>query len=304
MPSNPILFLTTVLVWGSTWFAIEFQLGVVEPAVSVAYRFALAGSLLLAWQLFRREPVMLPRAAVLPTALTGLFNFGLNYLLVYSATGHLTSGLVAVAGSALTVMNVLNARLFLGQPVRPPVLVGGAVGVTGVLLLFWPEIAAHGLEGEAMLGLGLVMLGNYCASVGNMAISRARQHAVPLFSITAWAMLTGAALTGMAALVIGLPFAWDPRPGYLATLIYLTLFGSIVAFLSYFTLLGRIGADRAGYVAVMVPLVALVISTVFEGYVWTPVSVIGLLLALGGNVLIMMPADRWPGRRAAAEPVK
>ncbi|WP_193552229.1 DMT family transporter [Oleisolibacter albus] len=299
MSTNLLLYAAAVLIWGSTWFAITFQLGVVDPAVSIAYRFALAGGLLMGWLALRRERLLPPRHAWPMIAVTGLFTFCLNYLLVYKATGLLPSGLVAVAGSVLSLMNVLNARLFLGQPIRPAVLIGGCIGVLGVLLLFSPEIDAHGIGGGALLGFGLMMLGNYASSLGNMAVARARKAEVPLFVATAWGMLGGAALTALIAAVRGASFGFEPTAGYLLSLLYLALFGSVAAFLSYFTLLGRIGADRAGYVAVMTPIVALIISTLFEGYVWTLVSALGLLLAVGGNLLIMAP-PRWFGRQAPA----
>ncbi|WP_119678417.1 DMT family transporter [Indioceanicola profundi] len=301
MSSNTVLYAAAVLIWGSTWFGIKFQLGIVDPAVSIAYRFTLAGVLLLVWLAVRRQPLIPARAAWSNIALTGLFSFCLSYLCSYAATGLLTSGLVAVAGSALSVMNVLNSRIFLGQPVKPRVLLGGSIGVFGVLLLFLPSISLEGLGGASALGLAIIMLGNYFASAGNMAVAKARKAEVPLLPATAWGMLAGAGLTALTATMRGAEFTFDPSPAYVLSLLYLTLFGSLAAFLSYFTLLGRIGADRAGYVAVMVPIVALIISTLFEGYQWTMLSVLGLGLAVGGNLLVMTPPGwRLPGRLAAA----
>lgn len=297
MSSNALLYAAAILIWGSTWFGITFQLGVVDPAVSIAYRFTLAGLILLGWLAFRRQNLLPSRAALPGIAATGLFSFCLSYLCSYAATGLLTSGLVAVAGSALSIMNVLNARLFLGQPVRGRVLLGGSVGVFGVLLLFLPSIRAEGWGGGAALGLAIIMAGNYFASLGNMAVAKARKAAVPLIPATAWGMLMGAALTLATALLRGAELRFDPSFAYVASLLYLALFGSVAAFLSYFTLLGRIGADRAGYVAVMVPIIALIISTLFEGFQWTPVGVAGLALAVGGNLLVMAPAGWRPGMR-------
>lgn len=294
MSSNSLLYAATILIWGSTWFVIKFQLGVVDPSVSVAYRFALAGGLLLAWLAIRRQPLFPPRHGWLWVAITGILTFSGNYLFVYKATGLLPSGLVAVAGSVLTLMNVVNARIFLGQPLRPLVLLGGTIGVLGVLMLFGPEVTAHGLGGGALLGFGLMMGANLCASLGNMAVAKARKAEVPLFAATAWGMLLGSATMAAIAAARGVPFTFDPGLPYVASLLYLSLAGSVVAFLCYFTLLGRIGADRAGYVAVMVPIVALVISTLFESYEWTPVGAAGLALAVGGNLLVMTPPGRLP----------
>lgn len=295
MPVNILLFFTVTLIWGSTWYAITFQLGAVDPSVSIGYRFLLAGSLLLGWQLLRRQPVM-PRAGGWKLIVgSGILTFSINYLLVYQATTLLPSGLVAVAGSALSLMNVLNARVFLKQPLRLAVVIGGLMGFTGVLLLFTPEIDGGALASGALIGLGLMMASNYSASLGNIVVSKARRSGMPLIATTGWSMLAGAALMLAQAGLRGVSFQVDPTPAYLLSLLYLALLGSIAAFLSYFYLLGRIGPDRAGYVAIMTPVVALVVSTLFEDYQWTLAGVLGLVMALAGNLLVMAPVGWRPG---------
>lgn len=289
MPVNIALFFAITLIWGSTWYAITFQLGAVHPAVSVAYRFLLAGTVLMAYLALRRQPILPRRGTWWLLAATGLLNFSINYMLVYKATALLPSGLVAVAGSVLSLMNVINARLFLGQPMRPAVLGGGIMGVAGVLLLFTPELEGGALTGGAMVGFGLMMLSNYSASLGNIVVSKTRKADMPLIATTAWSMLIGAALTAVVAVAQGASFAVVATPAYFLSLVYLALFGSIAAFLSYFTLLGRIGPGRAGYVAIMTPVVALVVSTFFEDYHWTLPGLAGLLLAVAGNLLVMAP---------------
>jgi drug/metabolite transporter (DMT)-like permease len=289
MPLNVTLFFTAVLIWGSTWYAITFQLGAVDPSVSIGYRFLLAGSVLLGWLVLRRQPLWPARGTWRLIAGAGLLNFSLNYLLVYKATVLLPSGLVAVAGSALSLMNVLNARLFLKQPLRPAVLLGGCLGLAGVLMLFSPELDGGSLAGGALVGLCLMMLSNYSASLGNMVVSTARKSGMPLIGLTGWAMVTGAGLMLALAALRGADFSVSLTAPYVLSLLYLALFGSIAAFLCYFTLLSRIGADRAGYVSIMTPVVALVISTLFEGYHWTPTGLAGLVLALLGNLLVMAP---------------
>lgn len=300
MSTNVVLFLATTLIWGSTWYAITFQLGAVDPAVSVAYRFLLAGGVLLAFLAVRRQPVLPRRDGWWLIGVAGLFNFALNYLLVYKATALLPSGLVAVAGSVLSLMNVVNARLFLGQPIRPSVLGGGIMGVAGVLLLFMPEMTGGVLTGGAAVGFGLMMLSNYSASLGNMAVSRMRRAEMPLIGSTAWAMLVGAALMALVAALRGASFQVEATLPYLLSLAYLSLVGSIAAFLCYFTLLGRMGPGRAGYIAIMTPVLALVVSTLFEDYHWTPSGALGLGLAVAGNLLVMAPcsvAGLWRGLR-------
>lgn len=289
MPVNVALFLASILIWGSTWYVITFQLGAVDPAVSVAYRFLLAGTVLLAYLAVRRQPVLPKRDGWRLIAAAGLLNFSINYFMVYQATALLPSGLVAVAGSVLSLMNVVNARLFLGQPMRPAVLGGGIMGVTGVLLLFTPELDGGSLTSGAMLGFGLMMLSNYSASLGNMVVSKTRTADMPLITTTAWSMLVGAGLMAIVAAAQGASFKVAPSLPYLLSLGYLALFGSIAAFLCYFTLLGRIGPGRAGYVAIMTPVVALIVSTLFEDYHWTPAGIAGLGLAVAGNLLVMAP---------------
>lgn len=289
MHANIALFCCTVLIWGSTWYAITFQLGAVDPAVSVAYRFLLAGLALLGWLAIRRQPVLPRREGWWLIVAAGLLNFSVNYFLVYKATALLPSGLVAVAGSVLSLMNVVNARLFLGQPMRPAVLGGGVMGVVGVLLLFTPELDGGVLTSGAMLGFGLMMVSNYSASLGNMVVSTTRKAEMPLITTTAWAMLVGALIMVGVAAFQGASFKVVTSAPYFLSLIYLALFGSIAAFLCYFTLLGRIGPGRAGYVAIMTPVVALVVSTLFEDYRWTPAGVAGLVLAVLGNLLVMAP---------------
>lgn len=301
MPVNLALFFGSVLIWGSTWYAITFQLGAVHPAVSVSYRFLLAGTALLVWLAIRRQPLLPKREGWGLIAAAGLLNFSINYFMVYKATALLPSGLVAVAGSALSLMNVVNARLFLGQPMRPAVLAGGTMGVTGVLLLFTPELDGGTLTSGALLGFGLMMVSNYSASLGNMVVSKTRKAEMPLIGTTAWSMLVGAVIMAGVAFFQGASFRIVPSAPYFLSLAYLALFGSIAAFLCYFTLLGRIGPGRAGYVAIMTPVVALVISTLFEDYHWTPAGIAGLLLAVLGNLLVMAPGllDSWRRRQPA-----
>lgn len=289
MPVNLALFFGSVLIWGSTWYAITFQLGAVHPAVSVSYRFLLAGTVLLGWLALRRQPILPRREGWGLIAAAGLLNFSMNYFMVYRATEVLPSGLVAVAGSVMTLMNVINARLFLGQQIRPSVLAGGTMGVAGVLLLFTPELDGGVLTGGALAGFGLMMVSNYSASLGNMVVSKTRKADMPLLVTTAWAMLVGALIMAIVAVAQGASFKVVPTAPYFLSLLYLALLGSIAAFLCYFTLIGRIGPGRAGYVAIMTPVVALVISTLFEDYRWTSAGIAGLVLAVGGNLLVMAP---------------
>jgi len=289
--SNLSLYAAAVLIWGSTWIGIKFQLGEVAPAVSVAYRFALAALMLLAWCRWRRLRLRLSLAAHLAIATQGLLLFGLNYVLVYESERYLNSGLVAVIFSLIVFLNLIGMRVFFKTPIAPRVIVGAVAGVGGVVLLFWPEVARLRGGGEVWAGLGFALASVTVAAGGNLMAYRNKVLELPLPVTTGYGMAYGALLVAAYVLLTGTPWRMQWDFAYLGSLFYLALFGSVVAFLSYLTLIHRIGADRAGYVGVLVPLVALLISTLFESYQWHAEAVLGVLLCLAGNVLVLWQAS-------------
>ena len=284
---NLILYLTTVLIWGSTWLVITFQLGSVNPILSVAYRFTLAAALLLAFCLLRRQNLRFSPRQHIFLALQGAFLFSLNYLLVYLAELRLTSGLVAVIFSTLVFMNIFIGALFLGTPVRRNVILGAAIGLAGITLVFLPELDAYSLDDEGLVGLLLGLGGTFLASLGNILSARNQREGLPVLQTNAFGMAYGALLMFLAAVVFKIPIQIAISVEYLASLLYLAVFGSILAFGAYLTLLGRIGADRAAYVSLLFPLVALAISTAFEGYRWSSPAALGVGLVLAGNFLVL-----------------
>jgi drug/metabolite transporter (DMT)-like permease len=299
--SSLLLFFLPTFIWGTTWLAIKFQLGVVEPEVSVAWRFALASLLLLGWCAARKIPLRHGARDHAGFALLGLLLFGVNYVLVYRSEAYLTSGLVAVLFSFIVFWNLLGARVFFATPAPAAVLAGAALGVAGVGLLFWPELtrlrgaAGHGLSQGQGLGVALASVGTVIASAGNLYSQRLFARGVAVVPGTAWAM-GYAALAVMAWCVVrGVPFAFDPHPAYVLSLLYLALLGSVVAFVSYLTLLQRIGAGRAGYTAAVIPVVAMLASTLFEHYRWTGAALAGLALVLAGTVLVLRVKERAAG---------
>lgn len=228
-------------------------------------------------------------------ALQGAALFSLNYLLFYAAAAHLTSGLMAVAFSTITVMNIANGALFFGTPVERRVLLAAVAGMTGLALVFWPELALFGPSGA--LGLVLSLLATYLASLGNMLAVRHQRAGVPVVAGNAWGMTYGALIAFAIALGGGAPLAFDGSAGYAVSLLYLALGASVMGFGCYLTLLRRIGAARAAYATVLFPLVALALSTAFEGYRWTAVAAAGVLLVLFGNLLVL-------ARKPAALPAR
>ena len=300
--SNLLLYVVTVLVWGTTWIAIEFQLGEVAPEVSVFYRYALASFILFAWAAYRRMQLRFDRRAHLRFAALGALLFSLNYIVAYYAQVYITSALTAIAFSAMLWMNIAHSRIFFGTRAGLSVLGGSALGIAGILLLFLPEITAISLSDATFFGASLALLGAWFASLGNMVSQAAQQRALPIVQSNAWGMLYGAGITGLIALLTGQPFNFDASPAYILSLGYLSIAGSIIAFGAYLTLLGRIGAHKAGYAMVMFPVVAIVISVFFEGLVLTPSIMAGIVLVLLGNFLILRTRDqKAAGRQAAME---
>jgi drug/metabolite transporter (DMT)-like permease len=287
------LYVAAVLIWGSTWLAITFQLGKVPPEVSVVYRFALASLLLLAWCGVRGLRMAFAWRDHLWMALQGALLFGLNYVCVYLAEGEISSGLVAVVFSLMVVLNIFGVRLAFGTPLRPAALIGAALGVGGVALVFLPEMGHISGGGRAALGLAYAVTATVSASLGNLVAARNQRHGLPVIPLNAFGMLYGVVLVGLYSVATGRPFVFDWSAGYLISLGYLALFGSVLAFGAYLTLVGRIGADRAGYTAAAIPIVALIISTVFEGLRWQPYMLLGIASCLTGNVLVL----RWKKAR-------
>ena len=286
--TDPLLYAVTVLIWGSTWFAIRYQLGPVPPDLSVAYRFGLAALLLTGYCLMAGRSLRFSPRAHGSIALQGVFLFCANYILIYLATPHLTTGLIAVIFSTILPMNVLMGALLLGAPVNRRVLTGGGVGLLGMPLLFWPQIAGFERSSGGLIGLGLSLAGTLSASLGNVISARNQTAGLPVVETNALGMGYGALLTLAFAVARGAPITFDSSLSYLASLFYLAIFGSIVAFGCYLTLLGRIGADRAAYAMVMFPVIALALSTIFEGYRWTLLGTAGVALILAGNLIVLM----------------
>lgn len=282
---NIFLYIITVLIWGTTWIAIKFELGVVPAPVSIAYRFWIAAAVLLLVLLAMRRPVWPPRQAWRYLFAQGIALFCCNFLCFYYASEWVPSGLVAVVFSMAPIWNTLNQRVFMGRPIRPQVLAGSLLGLCGIALLFLPQMQGHWGDRGMLLGLGLALLGTVCFSTGNLLSSRMQALGLTPLLTNTWAMLIGSTVVGAGALLLGMPFAIDPHPRYLGALFYLAIPGSVIAFTAYLVLVGRIGPDRAAYSTVLFPVVALTVSTVLEGYHWTALAFGGVALVLGGNLL-------------------
>lgn len=297
--NNVILYVITVLVWGTTWFAIEFQLGVVAPEVSILYRYAGAALALFAWSRYRGLSLQFSASQHGWFLLLGLLLFSVNYVLAYRAQIYITSALTAIAFSTILWMNIVNARLFFGIHASGRVLVGAGLGIVGIITLFAPQVGELSFTDGVFLGSILATLGALVASFGNMASQAAQRAGLPVVQSNAWGMLYGAIITGLYAVVQGHPLNFDWSPGYIISLGYLTIFGSIIAFGAYLTLLGRIGAHKAGYAMVMFPVVALVLSYLFEGMKIDLSTIIGVALVLIGNLFVLQSKVTLPDKKHA-----
>ena len=304
--NNTTLYALTVLIWGSTFFAIEFQLGLVAPEVSLVYRYSAAACLLFCWSRFRGLPLRFAARHHALFMLLGLLLFGLNYILTYYSQIYITSALAAIAFSAMVWMNIVNSRIFFGVKAGRRVLFGALLGAIGMYLLFAPQIGELSFDDSVFYGSCLALLGALTASFGNMVSQAIQKADVPVVQSNAWGMLYGALFMGAVALVNGREFTFEWSVAYVGSLAYLAVFGSIVAFGAYLTLLGRIGAHKAGYAMVMFPVVALLLSTLFEGLEITTTAIAGTVLVLTGNVLVLrsreVAAAQLPGQPSAPIP--
>lgn len=296
--TTPLLYATTVLIWGTTWLPIKMQLGVVPVEMSVAYRFLIASALLFGWCALRRLPMRFSPRDHLFIATLGLAFFSINYLLFYNGSAFLTSGLVAIVFSTVSLMNIANARIFFGRRPEPKVLLGATIGITGLGTIFWPDIAGFSLSDGGSIGLLLCLAGTLSASLGTMASARNQKAGLPVIQANAFGMGYGALATLTFASVMGSEPTVEWTATYVGSLAYLSIFGSAVAFGCFLTLVGRIGPERAAYATVLFPIIALGVSTVFEDYTWTIRAGVGVALILAGNALVLV--KRSPRRRPAA----
>lgn len=281
-------FLVVSLIWGSTWLVIKDQISSVPPTWSVSYRFGVAaiGMFALAW--WRGAPLRLDRQGQAIAVALGLFQFAGNFNFVYRAEIYITSGLLAVLFAMLMVPNAILSRVFLGQRIALGFIVGTLVALAGIALLFVQEYRAMPANlGDVMTGLGLAMCAVMCASVANVMQSAQRVRAMPMLTLLSWAMLWGALGNAVLGWMLYGPPVIEMRPAYIGGILYLGLLGSVVTFPMYFALIRDIGAARAAYSSVLVPVVAMILSTLFEGYRWSLLAAGGAALGMIGLVIAM-----------------
>ncbi|MTH36176.1 EamA family transporter [Paracoccus limosus] len=280
------LFLATVLIWGTTWIGIAVQVESAPVLVAVFHRFLLAAALMLPG-LALMGRLQRPKAwrFVLVQALC---LFSLNFVCLYNAALLIPSGLVSVIFALASVFNAVNARIFFGDRINPRTLLAAALGVTGLVLLFWDRLVVS-FDAPSLQGIGWAALGTMCFSLGNMASRRNGQLGVTPVTANAWGMPMGAALLAGLILIQGQGFALPRQPDYWLATAYLAAIGSVAGFTCYLLLVSRQGSARAGYATVVFPVVALTLSSLYEGYVWTPPAVAGLAITGLGNLVMFAP---------------
>ncbi|NLR39228.1 EamA family transporter [Novosphingobium sp. ERW19] len=280
-------FFLVALIWGSTWLVIKDQIGSVPPSWSVTWRFIAAAIGMAAVAMFRRESLRVSNTTLKVAALLGLLQFVMNFQFVYRAEHHLTSGIVAVVFGLLVVPNSLMAWIFLKQPVTRAFLGGSVVAGAGIVLLLLHEYRMAPPEGQVLVGIALTTAALFSASSANVLQASRMARGIPMIPMLAWALLFGAILDAAFAWIVEGPPQFDFRPGYIFGVLYLGIIGSVLTFPLYFRLLQRLGAGRGAYNGVLVPVVAMLLSTAFEGYRWSVLALAGSALAMLGLVLAL-----------------
>jgi len=293
--SSPLLFIIACLIWGSTFFAITLQLGEIAPAVSVVYRFALASAVLFAWCAVRGDRLLLPWRAQRWMMLQGAATFAASYICTYTSEQYLVSGLVAVLFALMIFWNPILNRIAFGTPMSWRTWAAGCVAMCGVTLLFfhaihdaWADIRSGG-NGHFLLGLMLALTATLASSVGNIVVVKVREQSSNVLLTMAWSMLWGTSLVALYALATGESFTVPATASYWGGLLWLSLLGSVIAFAAYFTLIHRIGSDKAVYIGVVTPVISVLLSIQLEHYRPGVMEWLGMLLCLSSVAWALQP---------------
>jgi len=283
---NIFLYVTTVLIWGSTWVAVYFQLGEIPISVSVFYRFALAAIVFLpALVLLKKlQPTRLSDHKLM--LLQGCCLFSLNFICFYNSTSYISSGLSAVIFSLATIFNVINNKIFYKEEIPTKVMLAATLGVSGLAILFLPELNSEEISLNTIKGILFAILGTYLFSLGNMLSKKTTSLGLSTMTTNAYGMFYGSIILCLILLAVRQPLVLPSKPEYIVSLLYLSIFGSIIAFTTYLSLVARIGANNAAYSTVMFPVIALFLSSIFEGYEWQVASIIGIVLTVLGNLVL------------------
>ena len=285
--NNFILFIVTLFCWSPTWYVIKFQLGYVDPLVSVFYRFLIAAIFIFIYLIYKKKNLKFSLNQHVWLLLFGICLYSLNYVFFYLSNTYLISAFPAVVFSTVVIMNILGEGFYFKKKPSLKTLIGATIGMIGIIIIFNDEIFNFSLANGTHVGLFLALLGTFCASTGNMVHQRNLNNNFPLIPTLAYAMLYGSLVTLLITQIKGTELLFEYSFSYIASLAYLSIIGSIFAFIFYLRLLEKVGAGRAGYVGVVMPVLALLISTVFENLEWQQDLIIGLPILIIGAVLVI-----------------
>ena len=287
MNSTIFLFIATLLCWGPTWYIIKFQLGTVDPMVSVFYRFFLASVIILLFCIYKKINLRFSIKEHFFIAVLGIFLFNINYVIFYLSTQYLISGFVALCFSSILFMNVINNIIFHRSSPNIVTLIGGTIGTLGLIIIFYDEIITFEFSSGTSYGIFLGIIATYFASLGNLISAHTSKIKLEVLPVTGLGMFYGSVSLMIYLILMGNSFSFEVSHQYIFSLIYLSIFGSVFGFSLYLTLIKKLGSNDAAYVAIIMPLVALVVSTFFEGLVWDVSLVLGAIMIVLGNVIIL-----------------
>ena len=287
MNSTIFLFIATLLCWGPTWYVIKFQLGTVDPMVSVFYRFFLASVIILLACVIKKLPLKFSLKEHFYIAVLGILLFNVNYVIFYLSTQYLISGFVALCFSSILFMNVINNIIFHKNLPNIKTILGGAIGTMGLIFIFFDEISNFTFSNMTSYGIFLGIIATYFASLGNLVSAHTSKINLPVVPVTGYGMLYGSISLLVFLLITKTPFNFEHSLKYNLSLVYLSVFGSVFGFSLYLSLIKKIGSNDAAYVAIIMPLIALLVSTLFEELMWNVNLVIGAIMIIFGNILIL-----------------
>jgi len=287
MNSTIFLFIATLLCWGPTWYIIKFQLGTVDPMVSVFYRFFLASVIILLFCIYKKRNLRFSIKEHFFIAVLGIFLFNINYVIFYLSTQYLISGFVALCFSSILFMNVINNIIFHRSSPNIVTLIGGTIGTLGLIIIFYDEIITFEFSSGTSYGIFLGIIATYFASLGNLISAHTSKIKLEVIPVTGLGMFYGSISLVIYLILMGNSFSFELSHQYIFSLIYLSIFGSVFGFSLYLTLIKKLGSNDAAYVAIIMPLMALVVSTFFEGLVWDLSLVLGAIMIVLGNIIIL-----------------
>jgi len=284
---NLVLFISTLICWSPTWYLIKFQFGVVDPLISIFYRFFIASIIVFIFLILSKNKIVFNLHQHLRFLLLGITLFSLNYIFFYLANTYLISGIVTIAFSTILIMNILGERIYFKINSSKETLFAAGFGIIGILIIFEKELLNFKLEDKTHIGIILSFIATFWASTGNLIHQKNSKDKIPFIQSIAYGMLYGSLFTLIVAKFRGAEIIFDNSISYILSFLYLSIIGSVVAFYLYLKLLESIGSARAGYIGVIMPIIALIISTIFEGLQWTNNLIFGLPVLIFGCVLIL-----------------